>query len=151
MVKLAQAVGGTDPVLVTGRWAARPADMPGQAAEKFGVLGHAVHVRLENSKAFLEYGELLEEPFLGELPFRALALAFISSVDCFFHEVLLAVKKRNAGLDHVGVGLVAGDLRLSCRCLAMLGSRCSPCWVSARRGGHSTSNVGLSATGREML
>jgi hypothetical protein len=43
-------------------------------------------VRLEESKAFLECGELLEEPFLGKLSFRA-----ISNVDCFFHGVLLAV------------------------------------------------------------
>jgi hypothetical protein len=50
---------------------------------------------------------LLEEPFLGEPPFRAGVLASISSVHCFFHDVLLGV----------GVGLFAGDYRLSCRLL----------------------------------
>jgi hypothetical protein len=64
--------------------------MPCQAAEQFGILRHAVHVRLEESKAFFECGELLKEPFLSELPFRAIVFAFISSVDCFLHEVLLA-------------------------------------------------------------
>jgi hypothetical protein len=49
-----------------------------------------VHVRLEDSEAFLKRGELLEKPFLSKVPFRATVVAFISSLDCFFHDVLLA-------------------------------------------------------------
>jgi hypothetical protein len=91
--------------------------MPCQASEQFGVLGHAAHVRLEESKTFLECGELLEESLLSELLFEAIVLAFISSVDRFFHDVLLTAKKRNTRPDHVGVGLFAGDHCLLSRLL----------------------------------
>ena len=54
--------------------------MPCQAAEQFGILRHTVHVRLEESKAFLECGELLKEPFLStSSPFRTEPFAFISA------------------------------------------------------------------------
>ena len=67
--------------------------MPCQATEQLCVRRHAVHVCLEKSKAFLECGELREEPFLSELLFRAIVFPFISSVKCSFHDVLLATKK----------------------------------------------------------
>jgi hypothetical protein len=50
-------------------------------------------VLLEESKALLQCGELLEEFFLGELALRAMVFAFLSSVDCFFHDVLLVAEK----------------------------------------------------------
>ena len=73
--------------------------MPCQAAEQLRVRRHAVHVCLDKSKAFLERGELREEPFLSELLFRAFAFPFISSVNCFFHDVLLATKKSSLRSD----------------------------------------------------
>ena len=67
--------------------------MPCQATEQLCVRRHAVHVYLDKSKAFLECGELREEPFLSELLFRAFAFPFISSVNRFFHDVLLVAEK----------------------------------------------------------
>ena len=70
--------------------------MQRQAAQQFGVLRHAVHVRLEESKACFECGELLEEPFLGGFLFPAIVAVFISSVDCLFHDILVAEKAHGA-------------------------------------------------------
>jgi hypothetical protein len=60
--------------------------VPGEAAEKFGVFGHAAHVNLKQGKAILERGELLKELFLGELLFRETAFVFLVSVDRTFHD-----------------------------------------------------------------
>ena len=40
--------------------------MPCQAAEQFGVLRHAVHVRLEETKAFFERGEFIDARVVDE-------------------------------------------------------------------------------------
>jgi hypothetical protein len=51
--------------------------VPCEAAEEFGVFGHAAHVNLKEGKAILERGELLKELFLSELLFRETAFVFV--------------------------------------------------------------------------
>jgi len=50
--------------------------LPCEAAEEFGVFGHATHVNLKEGKALLERGELLKELFLSELLLRETAFVF---------------------------------------------------------------------------
>ena len=63
-----------------------------QIAEQFGVFRHAAHVRLEESEALFQAGDLLEELFFSELSFQAGVSAFISGINSFFHDVLLAAE-----------------------------------------------------------
>jgi len=60
--------------------------LPCEAAEEFGVFGHAGHVNLKEGKALLERGELLKELFLSELLLRETAFVFVVSVDKTFHD-----------------------------------------------------------------
>jgi hypothetical protein len=60
--------------------------VPCEAAEQFGVFGHAAHVNLKEGKAILERGELLKELFLSDLQFRKTAFVFVVSVDKIFHD-----------------------------------------------------------------
>jgi hypothetical protein len=60
--------------------------LPCEAAEEFGVFGHAAHVNLKEGKALLERGELLKELFLSELLLRETAFVFAVSVDKTFHD-----------------------------------------------------------------
>jgi len=60
--------------------------VPCEAAEEFGVFGHAAHVNLKEGKAILERCELLKELFLSELLSRETAFVFVVSVDNTFHD-----------------------------------------------------------------
>jgi hypothetical protein len=60
--------------------------VPCEAAEEFGVFGHAADMNLKEGKALLERGELLKELFLSELLFRETAIVFVVSVDKIFHD-----------------------------------------------------------------
>jgi hypothetical protein len=60
--------------------------VPCEAAEELGVLGHAAHVNLKESKAILERGELLKELFLRELRLRETNFVLVVSVDDGFHD-----------------------------------------------------------------
>jgi hypothetical protein len=60
--------------------------VPCEAAEEFGIFGHAAHVNLKESKAVLDRGELLKELFLSELVFQGAAFVFVVSVDKTFHD-----------------------------------------------------------------
>jgi hypothetical protein len=60
--------------------------VPCEAAEEFGVFGHAAHVNLKEGKAILERGELLKELFLSEILFRETASVFAVSVYKTFHD-----------------------------------------------------------------
>jgi len=60
--------------------------VPCEAAEEFGVFGHAAHVNLKESKALLKRGELLKELFLSEVLFRETAFVFVVSVEKIFHD-----------------------------------------------------------------
>jgi len=60
--------------------------LPCEAAEEFGVFGHATHENLKEGKALLERGELLKELFLSELLLRETAFVFVVSVDKTFHD-----------------------------------------------------------------
>jgi len=51
--------------------------VPSEAAEEFGVFGHAAHLNLKEGKAILERGELLKELFLSEHLFREAAFVFL--------------------------------------------------------------------------
>jgi hypothetical protein len=76
--------------------------VPCEAAEEFGVFGHAAHVNLKEGKAILERGELLKELFLSELLFRETAFVFVVSVDKTFHDDAPLCWVR---LGHVSTGL----------------------------------------------
>jgi hypothetical protein len=58
------------------------------AAETFGVFGHAAHLNLKESNAFLERGELLEELLLGEFLFRGTAFAVFDNT---FHDASIVL------------------------------------------------------------
>jgi len=58
--------------------------VPCEAAEEFGVFGHAADMNLKEGKALLERGELLKELFLSELLSRD--IVFVVSVDKIFHD-----------------------------------------------------------------
>jgi hypothetical protein len=60
--------------------------LPYEAAEEFGVFGHAAHVSLKEGKALFERGELLKELFLSEFLFRETAFVFVVRVDKTFHD-----------------------------------------------------------------
>jgi hypothetical protein len=78
--------------------------VPCEAAEEFGVFGHAAHVNLKEGKAILECGELLKELFLSELLFRETAFVFVVSVNKTFHD--------DPPLCWVGLGRVSTRLRM---------------------------------------
>jgi hypothetical protein len=60
--------------------------VPCEAAEEFGVFGHAAHVNLKEGKALLERGELFKELFLSELLFLETAFDFVVSIDKILHD-----------------------------------------------------------------
>jgi hypothetical protein len=60
--------------------------VPCEAAEEFGVFGHAAHLNLKQGKAFLKRGELFEELFLREFRFRETAFVLVVSVDKTLHD-----------------------------------------------------------------
>jgi hypothetical protein len=60
--------------------------VPCEAAEEFGVFGHAAHVNLKESKALLERCELFKELFLSEFLFPETAFVFVVSVDKILHD-----------------------------------------------------------------
>jgi len=60
--------------------------LPSEAAEEFGVLGHAGDRNLKEGNALLKRGELLKELFRSGLLFRETAIVFVVCVDKIFHD-----------------------------------------------------------------
>ena len=101
-----------------------------EVAEEFDVFGQTAHVNLKEGKAILERGELFKELFLSELPFLAIALVFVVSVDKTFHN--------DAPLCWVG----------SCICTTQ---NVIAAFGSCASSDHSTIKVGVRPTGRDKL
>jgi hypothetical protein len=107
--------------------------VPREAAEEFGIFGHAAHVNLKDGKALLERGELLKELFLSDLLFRETAFVFVVSIETFHDDAPLCC-----------VGSckpTIGEAR------QVLAAAVSP----LQSGDHSTTKAGLRTTGWDKL
>jgi hypothetical protein len=111
--------------------------VPYQAAEQFGIFGQLAQLNLNEGKALLERGELLEELLLGGFLFRGNAIVLVVSAYETFHD--------DAPFGSSWVVYLQVDLRLVSRTVAR--SERTP----RRPDVYSTTSFGFSVTGLDML
>jgi hypothetical protein len=122
--------------------------VPYQAAEQFGIFGQLAQLNLNEGKALLKRGELLEELFLGGFLFRGNALAFVVSVDETYHDDAPLFRAKLGRCLQLDLRQGAG---IDTRFLFVGATVARPERPRRRLDAHSTTSSGFRVTGLDML